>query len=225
MNICSSIRPRFSEYLDGAIPGTEMRSIAAHLEECRECAAEFAEWRQMQYLLAAVGPVKAPADLALRLRVAISRERGRSVGGRLDVWQMHWQNSVAPVLARGAAGLASTVILMGALALAIGSLAAPATVAANETVTSETSGPQFLYSAEGAYSGVTFRGPIMVEVAIDNAGKVYDYRILSGSESPAVREQLDNFLLMSHFTPALEDGVPISGMAVLSFTQASAPRG
>lgn len=225
MNACSSVQSRFSEYLDGAIPGAEMQRIAAHLETCPECATEFSEWREIQRLLAAVSPVKAPPDLGLRLRVAISQERKRTAIRRLDVWQMHWQNTVAPVLARGAAGLATAVVLFGVLALAIGTMAAPTPVAANETTASDTHGPNFLYSLPGADSGVAFHGPIMVEVAIDNAGKVYDYRILSGSQSPTVRKQLDNFLLMSHFTPALNDGVPVSGVAILSLSRASGDHG
>jgi anti-sigma factor RsiW len=225
MNPCLSVRSRFSEYLDGAVSGAEMRRIAAHLEGCRECAAEFGEWRQIQRLLTSLGPVKAPADLSLRLRVAISQERSRTTQRRLDVWQMHWQNSVAPVLARGAAGLASAVILLGALAVMVGAAAAPQTVAAYGATPNDSRSPQFLYTAGAADVGVTFRQPVLVEVAISDTGRVYDYRIISGPHSPAVREQLDNYLLMSHFSPALDNGVPVSGRALLSFSQETGRHG
>ncbi len=225
MSSCSSIQSQFSEYLDGAVSGVEMQSIAAHLETCGECAAEFSEWRHLQSLLSSVGPAKAPADLGLRLRVAISQERARTARHRLDAWQMYWQNSMAPVLARGAAGLASALILVGGLALMIGTVAAPPTVAANETVAESTSTPRFLYTVGGTDSRATFRQPVMVEAEISKTGRVYDYRIVSGPQSQAVREQLDNFLLMSHFTPALFYGIPVPSRAILTFSGVHGRRG
>jgi anti-sigma factor RsiW len=76
MSACGKTREAFSSYLDGALSGREMQATAAHLERCEECAAEFSEWRQMHEALYRLGPAKAPADLALRLRIAVSKERG-----------------------------------------------------------------------------------------------------------------------------------------------------
>lgn len=166
MTSCLSIRSQFSEYLDGTVSGAGMQSIASHLEACEECGAEFAEWRHLQSLLASIGPAKPPADLGLRLRVAVSQERALTARHRLDVWQMYWKNSLAPVLARGAAGLASAMILLGALALMVDTVAAPTPVAANETVAESTSTPRFLYSVGRTDSRVTFRNPVTVEAEI-----------------------------------------------------------
>jgi len=218
MSSCPAIRSQFSEYLDGAVSGAEMHSIAAHLQSCDPCAAEFAESRHLQSLLSGIGPAKAPADLGLRLRVAISQERARTTRRRLDRWQVYWDNSLAPVLARGAAGLASAAILLGALALMVGTVAAPPTVAANETAAESTSTPRFLYTVGSTDSSSAFRRPVVVEAEVSKSGRVYAYRILSGPQSRAVREQLDNFLLMSHFTPALFYGIPVPSRAVLSFS-------
>src|SRR6185437_15601556 len=99
------------------------------------------------------------ADLGLRLRVAISQERARTTRRRLDIWQLYWQNSMAPVLARGAAGLASAVILLSGLALMVGTVAAPQPVAANEAVATPAerpSTPRFLYTVGGMDSRATF---------------------------------------------------------------------
>ena len=41
MSGCGSLREKFSEYLDGRLTGVEMQRIAAHLEDCRGCAAEW----------------------------------------------------------------------------------------------------------------------------------------------------------------------------------------
>jgi len=216
---CLETRSQFSAYLDGAVSGAEMHAIATHMEECGECAAEFAEWREMQRMLASAAAAKPPADMGLRLRVAISQERARTTRHRLDVWQMRWQNTVAPMLARGAAGLVTALILVGALGLMIGTVAAaPPTVAANESMADRTSTPQFLYTVGASDSRVTFRNPVVVQADVNESGRVYAYRILSGPRTEAVREQLDNFLLMSHFTPAQVYGMPVPGHAVLSFS-------
>jgi hypothetical protein len=222
MTSCVSIQSQFSEYLDGAVSGTEMKSIAAHLQACDKCAMEFAELRHLQTLLASTGPAHPPADLGLRLRVAISQERARTTRRRLEGWQLYWENTMAPVLARGAAGLASTIVLLGAMALMVG---APPTVAANEAVVESSSTPRYLYRVGGVDSRVSFRDPVMVEAEISKSGRVYGYRIVSGSQSPEVREQLDNFLLMSHFEPALFYGIPVPSRTVVLFSGVSRRRG
>ncbi|HVC91335.1 MAG TPA: hypothetical protein VND66_12015 [Acidobacteriaceae bacterium] len=143
---------------------------------------------------------------------------------RLGLWQLYWQNSVAPVLVRGAAGLATAVILLGALALMVGTVAAPPPVAATEATAETSSTPQFLYTVGGTDSQAAFRRPVLVEVEISKTGRVYDYRVVSGPASKDVRDALDNMLLMSRFAPALFYGVPVPGRAILSFS-GSAMRG
>ncbi len=221
MSDCGFIRSQFSEYLDGAISGTAMHSIATHLAGCEACTAEFAEWRALQRILSSTGAARPPADLGLRLRVAISQERARTTRRRLDLWHVYWQNSVAPVLVRGAAGLASAVILLGALALMVGTVAAPPPVAATEATAETSSTPQFLYTVGGTDSQATFRRPVVVEVEISQTGRVYNYQVVSGPASKDVRDALDNMLLMSRFTPALFYGSPVPGRAILSFSGAS----
>ncbi|MGO8718225.1 MAG: zf-HC2 domain-containing protein [Acidobacteriaceae bacterium] len=221
MNDCLSIRSQFSEYLDGAVSGAAMHSIASHLEGCQECTAEFAEWRTMQRVLTSIGPAKPPADLGLRLRVAISQEKARTTRKRLEAWQLYWGNTLSPVLVRGAAGLATAMILLGVLALMVGTVAAPPPVAATEATADTTTAPQFLYTVGGTDSRSSFSHPVLVEVAISKTGRVYDYRIVSGPTTKDVRDALDNILLMSHFTPAQFYGIPVPGRAILSFSGAS----
>lgn len=218
MKNCQSIQAQFSGYLDGAVQGTEMQAIAAHLEQCAPCAAEFASWCRMQRMLAAVGPAKAPADLALRLRVAISRERAGTTRRRLDRWQMQWENTLAPFLARATAGFASAVLLLGTVVLLIGAFASPQPVAANDATTDSTSAPRFLYTLATADQRLALRQPVVVDASISNSGRVYDYRVVSGFVSPEVQAELNNLLLMSVFAPARFYGQPVASHAVLSFT-------
>ena len=77
MNGCGAMKAKFSEYLDGRLTGQEMQRIAAHLDGCADCADEWTSLRNIQASLAMLGPVPEPQDLALRVRVAVSKERAR----------------------------------------------------------------------------------------------------------------------------------------------------
>ena len=73
---CAEARHKFSPYLDGAVSGAEMHALRQHLNGCPDCHQKYAQLRRTQELMVQIGRRKAPADLALRLRVAISREAG-----------------------------------------------------------------------------------------------------------------------------------------------------
>ncbi len=238
MTQCNSIRERFSAYLDGDLTGVTMRETAAHLELCAECKREFAGWRAMQAALGEIGPAKAPADLALRLRVAISQEQARRPKQVLARWQVRWQNTLAPFLLRASAGVASAVLLLGTAAVLVGAFATPEPVEARDVAASATTSPRFLYSALGSSAPGTYNAgpagprdvstrvpgtvehasPVVVEAYVNREGRVYDYRIISGPDTSASRAQIENLLLFSVFEPAHVFGEPVRGIAVLYFS-------
>ncbi len=212
---CQQVRSRFSSSLDGTLSGREMQRMAAHTERCGECSAEFAGWGAMQQALASLGQKKAPADLGLRLRVAISHAR------RWQRWQMHWENSVRPLALQWTAGLASAMVVLATLGLLVGVFAAPQPVQAaspaDEPVGMATA-PHFLYSPFPSYELATdVDSAVLVEAFIGADGRVYDYKILAGEDSPRTRKQLNNQLYFSVFAPARVFGQPVRGHAVLAF--------
>src|ERR1700743_3182292 len=95
---CVKNRSHFSAYLDGAVSGKQMQEIARHLEGCEACAQEFAALRTMQASLGSLGPLKAPADLGLRLRLAISHEQAERKSSWLDTLSLKWDNAIRPML-------------------------------------------------------------------------------------------------------------------------------
>lgn len=221
---CHSIRAQFSEYLDGTLTGVAMQKVAGHMEHCVECQGEFSQWRATQRALADLGPAKPPADLALRLRVAISQERARKSQRLLDICKIHWQNTVQPYLLQASAGFASAVLLVGTVGLLIGAFAAPEPADARDEAIGMAQGPRFLYTTENGNSDAIIgkRGnPVVVEAYVDGNGRVYDYRIVSGVEDEATRGLLENMLLFSVFQPAQLYGQPVRGVAVLSFSGVS----
>jgi anti-sigma factor RsiW len=126
VNKCAHFREQFSAYLDGAVTGAVMHEIAAHLEVCSGCAADFAQWRNAQSLVSSIGPAKAPANLALRLRVALSQQSANTAQEKFARGRVRWQNTFRPLVWQITAGLASTVALLGAVALLIGMFASGA---------------------------------------------------------------------------------------------------
>jgi hypothetical protein len=61
-------------------------------------------------------------------------------------------------------------------------------------------------------------GPVVVEAYVNNEGKMYDYRIVSGPTDANTRAQIENLLLNSRFETAKFFGQPVRGLAVLSFS-------
>jgi hypothetical protein len=218
---CGKVRSQFSEYLDGALTGKAMQRVSTHLESCYPCADEFEQWRRTQQMVASLGPAKAPADLALRLRVALSQEAARtSPRQNLARWQMRWQNTMAPFLLQAAAGLASAILLIGTVVLLVGTFAAPTTLAASDTPLGDATSPRFLYSSSSSDpdSIGDHENPVVVEAYVNGSGRVYDYQIISGPRDEHTRSQIENLLVLSVFEPAKVFGQPVRGLAILSFS-------
>jgi anti-sigma factor RsiW len=223
MKTCRSIRAQFSAWLDGSLSGVAMQSVASHLRTCTACNEEFQLWRSTQQSLAGLGPVRPPADLGLRIRVAVSREQARTPQNVLATWKVRWQNTVAPFLIQASAGLASTIVLVGTMAFLIGAFAAPERASARDESADMASGPRFLYSTVEASPGpLSSRGaPVTVEVFVNAEGEVYDYHIVSGPTDEATRADIETLLLSSVFKPAESFGQPVRGVALLSFAGVS----
>lgn len=219
MSACETIRGQFSDYLDGLMTGKAMQRVAAHLESCSACAEEFTAWRRTQSLLASLGPAKAPADLALRLRVALSQEQARVPWWKFPQMQIFWENSIAPFLLQASAGLASTILLMGTVGLLIGMFATPEPVEARDEPIGMASAPRYLYSADELGNAVIGQrdNPVVVEAYVSGDGRVYDFQIVSGPSDAATHAEVENLLLFSVFEPARVFGQPVRGTAVLSF--------
>jgi hypothetical protein len=225
-NECANVRASFSGYLDGAISGREMQEMARHLEGvegivggCESCAGEFAAWRLTHEAISALRPAKAPSDLGLRLRLAISHEVARRNSRLLDRLSLVWENAVRPMLVQVSAGVVGSVVLVGSIALLLGVVAAPPqAVLANDEPLEVVTAPHYLYSTVSPGAIVTdHETAIVVEAAVDNTGRVYDYSIVSGPENDAVRLQVADQLLGSVFQPASVFGVPVRGTVVMTF--------
>lgn len=217
--ICRKIQSFFSAYLDGAVSGRQMQRIAQHLEGCPECSNEFGGLRAMQRSLAALGPAKAPLDLGLKLRLAISHEQARRKSTWRDTLSLKWENVVRPMLVQVSAGFAGAVILIGGIGLLLGMVAVPEPVMANDEPLGAMTAPHYLYSIASPGDVISDHDSLIVVEAFINAqGRVYDYNIVSGPEDQAMRNQIADQLLLSVYQPASVFGAPVRGRVVLTFS-------
>ncbi len=222
MKDCKTIQEKFTEYLDGQLTGREMQRITGHLDGCSDCAGEWSSLRKMQASLAALGPVKAPKDLPMRIRVALNKEKARRRNPLL-VLEQAWRSTVAPFIFQAAAGFASAVLLMGTVIVLATMVAQPENASAQDEPLGSATAPRLLYLSTNAGNDQIgeLPGPVMVEAYINGSGEVYDYRIVSGPSDAATRAEVENLLLFSVFQPATRFGQPVRGLAVVSFSGVS----
>ena len=217
--MCSHARSLFSPYLDGALTGRQMHALSGHLAGCGGCQAEYEQLRATQQLVTSIGKRTVPPELALRLRVAISRERAATRRPRWESWAVRLENALNAFMVPATAGILSAVVMIGLL---FGFFAMPASLRAssNDVPTMLYTPPQLAMSPyfvndieDSAGSDV-----IVVRAYVDANGRVQDYKVLSGDAS-AVAPQLENVLIFTVFRPATAFGQPTSGWTVLSFSK------
>ena len=223
MSCCNAVQSRFTDYVDGRLNGHEMQRIAAHLEDCRECAHEWASLRQVQSSLSVLGPVPEPPDLLLRIRVAVSQERARSRRSRFQSLNLAWKNTIGPFLLQASAGFASAVLLLGAVIVLVSMFTVPESAqAAKDEPLGNPTAPRLVHLSNDAGNQIdAISGPVVVEAYINGQGQMYDYRIVSGPNDEATRSQVENMLLTSRFEPARFFGQPVRGLVVFSFSGVS----
>ena len=117
------------------------------------------------------------------------------------------------------AGMAAAVVFLGSILFLLGAMSAANPVMANDEPLGAMTAPHFLYSVTGIQPiATTEDSTIVVEASVDARGEVYDYRIVSGPQDVAIRNQIVDRLLASVFRPASVFGVPIRGHAVMIFS-------
>jgi hypothetical protein len=216
---CAETRVRLSSYLDGAVTGQQMQATREHLASCQKCSAEFGLLQQTQQLVTALGPKKSPANLELKLRVALSREAARSRERLWNSLSARLSNALDAFMVPATAGVLSAIICFGLL---IGFFALPPQLQAsgNDVPTMLYTPPELRFSPFEMTLGNINDGSLVVEASIDPNGRVQDYRVLSAPrDAQAMLPQLKNMLIFTVFRPATSFGRPVNGRTVLSFSK------
>jgi len=198
-----------------------MLALQDHLSECAKCNEEYQGLRRTQRLLASVERPKVPADLGLKLRLAISREAARARHGRFEGLKLRLEDTLQAFMVPATAGFLSALIIFG---IAMVYFVVPASLRADNDVplVMVNTAPQLQQSAFGMTLDTIDAESLVIEAYVDANGRVQDYRILSDTEkSKEVLPQVKRMLIFTTFRPALSMGRPTSSRAVLSFSTIS----
>jgi hypothetical protein len=218
---CPAAKRLFSPYLDGAVTGTEMLALQQHLSDCEACNNEYLGLRRTQQLLVNVGRPKVPADLGLKLRLAISREAAPAKRARFEGLRVRLENALNAFMVPATAGFLSALIIFG---IAMVYFVVPSALRADNDVplVMVNTAPELQQSAFGMTLDTIDADSLVIEAYVDANGRVQDYRILSDTEkSKEVLPQVKRMLIFTTFRPALSMGRPTSSRAVLSFSKIS----
>jgi len=217
---CAEAKLLFSPYLDGAVSGTKMRDLSTHLNDCSHCNREYVLLRQTQELLAKAGRPRVPADLALKLRLAISREAATAKRSRLEGLALRLQNALNAFMVPATAGVVVAVAIFGfVMGLTLPELQARTT---NDVPLMLYTGPELQESSFAATLSGVSDDSLVIEAYVDANGRVQDYRILSDTDSSQkLLPEVKRMLIFTTFRPAMSMGRPTTGRAVLSFSKIS----
>ena len=218
---CPQAKRLFSPYLDGAVTGTEMLALQLHLSDCAACNDEYQGLRRTQQLLVNVARPKVPADLGLKLRLAISREAARARRPAFEALRVRLEDAFQAFMVPATAGFLSALIIFG---IAMVYFVAPSSLQAGNDVplVMVNTAPQLQQSAFGMTLDTIDADSLVIEAYVDANGRVQDYRILSDTkESQEALPQVKRMLIFTTFRPALSMGRPTPSRAVLSFSKIS----
>jgi Putative zinc-finger len=220
---CIEAKSMFSPYLDGEVTGTEMLALTRHLDTCAHCQREYVSLRHTQQILTTAGRRKAPEDLALKLRLAISREVAQSRRPYFHDFRIRIENTINGFMVPATAGLVTAVVIFGFL---MGFLALPLQADNPDVPLMLNTAPQLQQSAFGTALESIKDDSLVIEAYVDSNGRVQDYRVLSNpqdqdQDKKDLPSQVKNMLIFTTFRPATSMGQPTSGRAVLSFSKIS----
>ena len=217
---CTQSKSMLSAYLDGVLTGKQMQALDQHLGQCPVCDHEYQSLRRTQAVLAGMGPARAPEDLSLKLRLAISHEAARRERPHFGILILHIDNALRAFMVPATTGLVATILVFGVL---IGLLTSPPPVHANasDVPLMFATEPELQPSSFGFTMGAVGEDSLVIEAYVDANGRILDYRILSGSQNPKDLRELKNMLILTTFRPATWMGTPRPGTAILSFSKIS----
>jgi anti-sigma factor RsiW len=104
---CRKVRERLDEHLTGTLSKAEAARIAAHLEHCPLCRAEWQRLRQVETVLHRSKPLTAPPSLAEQIMAAVAEQQRREMARAAaraappsrSYWRAVWLGAVLAILA------------------------------------------------------------------------------------------------------------------------------
>ena len=220
---CKSAQELMSPFIDSMASPAEVETLELHLTHCEPCQRQLQSFISIRSLLTRMEQPAPPRDLILDTRVKLSQERHRNY---LEKLENRVSDILKPIAIPAIAGVSLTMLFFGVL---LGAMISNTTVLAHDHVSS-TSSPE---RETGLYQPVRttnltmirfadsdthkFEEPLMIETHVGDTGRVLDYTIISGSDSPETVRFIREQLSMATFTPATAFGRPVDSKIILSF--------
>jgi hypothetical protein len=218
---CQTVRKTLSLVVDRNLGGDASDRVSQHLAECRDCAMYSEEVQTVRALVRDLPAAAPPPRLFTQLQVIASRERVRRLSHNTLAALAHFwaeelrlmvDNLMRPFAIPFAGGLASAVFLFTILVptLQFQHLThndVPSGLFTQSDATVDTMPPFGFSEDQGA----------IVELMLDDKGRVVDFSIPKGNDTPQLRNDIANMILFTTFNPATVYGQPIPGKVLVSF--------
>lgn len=157
-----------------------------------------------------------PPGLRTSLRVIASRERQQILSRQInwrDRLDLSFKNLMRPLALPLAGGVFSTVALFSMCLVPMYPVHGDDSTDIPTGLTTEATVKQTAPIGGSC-------GDVVVDVTVDEAGRMVDYKIVSGFNgltTDQVRRSLENRLIFTEFTPVTQFGQPMSGKLRISF--------
>jgi len=170
---CWNAKRRSADYVDGRLRDSERSRLESHLDQCESCSLQIEQVRSVRMTLQRLPGVSSPAKLKTALRVHASLERQAvlsSQGSRFariwKRWKFRFNEIMRPLTIPATGGVLSSLMLFGALALAISTT--------SQIVQYEV---PVLYAdhVDATLVPLELRSSIMLTLSLDGHGRITDY--------------------------------------------------
>lgn len=219
--ICWSVKRRTHAYVDRKLGSFERAWIERHLGVCESCSANCEQISSIRLALHRLPQRPVPAQLAVRLRIAASRERQLLLETDGSRWRAVWRRwkfrldgFMRPLTIPATGGLISSVALFGALAFTIGNIGSNALPPGNEV--------PILTIAENDPTLVPLelRSAVVLTMSVDSGGHIAGYAVRDGSSSfvGTAATSRDSSISIPNFPSVFAAAEPITRDISISFT-------
>lgn len=215
---CQNVQQLISPLLDHRLAGEEREAVLQHLVDCRECNSRAELLAEMRMALRRMQQSPLPQRLATQLRISASKERVRLLSRRtFREWAACWasglritlDNLMRPLAVPFAGGVFSAFVIFGTLMPTLATqritgLDVPIALFTDPTL------------EEVGHSHTSIDDTIL-ELTVDERGRVSDYSNLEGKLTP----EMQNDLLFYRFAPATAFGQPTWGKVTVTFRRSN----
>lgn len=226
---CEYFEERYSFHLDGDLEDWERAELAAHLKICRSCSVRWKSMREIRARLGQLTAPRIPIRLSVQLRVLASHEHARRLARldfriRLRTWKetarLYFENLMRPVALPLAGGILSALLLFSALVPSLSFRHQVTNDPPLSFVDPRGYWPLGMTSAVNWVGEAPRLEPVdsvvssdenVLELTIDDEGKVVDYSVRQGQLTP----EMATIIQWSIFTPAMFFGRPTWGKTLV----------